>query len=240
MPSRSRIKSLVKIKKPKNKIRYIILEDDSVWKVEELGQRQKFTGTLAWRASTFPADIHRPNKFDLIHHLTAGIVCGTKEKIWWWFSHYAFSSYRNTDRHGTVSPFVYSSKTGKTHTVKQVLNFQGWDCVGITSEFAPGDIFFDAKLKCKSTIVKVNVDHYKQNPIGLICRKIHSNKDLYWIHLGTFPDRVQKYEVEKVTERIEQRKADKLIVQAERKKRGKIMSKRKRRSQDAKYFQTHV
>lgn len=96
--------------------RFLVLEDGTAWKVEELGWRRVYTMTSPNRRSmlsnAFPHDITRPSKFDGLKDLRMGVIEGTKEKVWWSIDP------RNVGYHGKVNTFVESAKDNKMHPLR--------------------------------------------------------------------------------------------------------------------------
>lgn len=96
--------------------RFLVLEDGTVWKVQELGWRRVYTMTSPNRRSIymtfFPPDITRPSKFDGLLDLRMGVIEGTKEKVWWSVDP------RNVGYHGKVNTFVQSAKDNKMHPLR--------------------------------------------------------------------------------------------------------------------------
>jgi len=105
--------------------RFLVLEDGTAWKVEELGWRRVYTMTGANRRSRlsnpFPHDISRPSKFDGLRDLRMGVIEGTKEKVWWSIDP------RNLGYHGKVNTFVESAKDNKMHPLRIMVFVCGRD-----------------------------------------------------------------------------------------------------------------
>jgi len=102
--------------------RFLVLEDGSAWKVEELGWRRVYTGHFSWLStSSFPHDITRPSKFDGLLDLRMGVIEGTKEKVWWSIDP------RNLGYHGKVNTFVESAKDNKMHPLRCMVFVCGRD-----------------------------------------------------------------------------------------------------------------
>jgi len=100
--------------------RFLVLQDGTAWKVEELGWRRVYTGQYSARHSHFfPSDITRPSKFDGLQDIRMGIFDGTKEKVWWSIDP------GNSGYHGKIGTFVESSKENQTRKLQYMVLVSG-------------------------------------------------------------------------------------------------------------------
>lgn len=233
--------------------RFLVLEDGTAWKVQELGERRILTGYRSY-ITPFPHDITRPSKFDGLRDLTMGVIEGTKEKVWWSID------FGNSDYHGKVNPFVESAKDHIMHPLrcmvfvcggygtryhnrmyhtipsKPYTDFWSNEELQNFSSHIQGNKFYDNKTGSMCICV-YEVFHYLDKK-GAIFRPLTlgSNKNFYYLNSEEIESRLEEVDSHLMESklRLDSRREKKKSKFREIKKRKKKLAKAKRRSHDAK------
>jgi len=238
--------------------RFLVLEDGTAWKVQKLGHRRIETGYRSY-ITPFPHDITRPSKFDGLMDLNAGVIEGTKEKVWWSID------FGNSDYHGKVNPFVESAKDHKMHPLRCMVFICGkygtryhnrmyhttpskrhnyrdvtyfWSNEELQNFSSPiqGNKFYDNKMGSMCICVHEVFDYLDKK--GAIFRPLTlgSNKDFYFLNSEEIESRLEEVDSHLMESklRLDLRREKKKSKFREIKKRKKKLAKAKRRSHDAK------
>jgi len=241
--------------------RFLVLEDGTAWKVQELGSRRILTHRRNW-STPFPHDITRPSKFERLRDLDMGVIEGTKEKVWWSID------FGNSGYHGKVNPFVESAKDHKMHPLRCMVFVCGGygtryhnrmhhtipskpytDCnyrdgtyfwsneeLQNFSSHIQGNKFYDNKTGSMCICV-YEVFHYLDKQ-GAIFRPLTlgSNKNFYYLDSEEIESRLEEVDSHLMESklRLDSRREKKKSKFREIKKRKKKLAKAKRRSHDAK------
>jgi len=244
-------------------VKFLVLEDGTAWKVEELGWRSIYTHRRnCYSGSAFPHDITRPSKFERLQDLRMGVIEGTKEKVWW-SMHSMNSGY-----HGKVNTFVESAKDNKMHPLRCVLLVCGipnlawrgyhmrdhlvhhtipskpynsrnrtvWSNKELQnlSSHTQGNKFYDNKMGSMCICVHEVFDFLDKK--GAIFRPLTlgSNKNFYFLNSEEIESRLEEVDSHLMESKLRLRREKKKFKFREIKKRKKKLAKAKRRSHDAK------
>lgn len=225
---------------------FLILEDDSVYKVTCLGTQS------GARRRNPGATFVRPSKFEDVSMLNAGKVHGTNHDIFW-----TFGSHRKTSGI-PFKNFVYHSKKKEMEQLRLVIVFGNYyrprDYWGYHHSSAvfngasgstvweanysgePVEIFgsfFDKERNCQSEALHPVYTFYGAKGRGYICKVVRTS-EFYFLPVEEVETRVEPAVSVEEARKVQKRKEEKQKVQLDRRKKEKKLSKAKRRSSDAK------
>jgi len=230
--------------------RFLVLEDGTVWKVEELGWRRVYTGQYSASYSIyFPSHISRPSKFDGLQDLRMGLIEGTKEKVWWSIDP------NNSGYQGKIGTFVESSKENKMRELQCMILVCG-STIEIRRWCGQDEFLFRTEPSIPDSFHSdLQGETFYDNKLGLMCICVHeafkysekrgaifrpltfvSNKDYYFLSCGEIESRIEDPDshLSECALRLKTRREKKKSKFQAIKKRKKKLAKAKRRSHDAK------